>query len=253
MNEVRAQGGEIIGLTSAPQKQVDVASREWKINFPLVSDPSCELVSAMNRNGWITSVIKMDDSVTTDSFFTQQVGMTYSTGMLQPGVVALAGDVDVYKSSCQGVGIDPSVLVSWGSVPSAANINGASGRLHPKTTWKIVQASLTGDYSLAVPSKEQIPNPNVHPYLLFLLLMANGNFVFPKTMTNDVKTGLGSAGKLRGTAMKVFLAAATLGIGVATQPVPTSAFLALYAVYFSFGGPLTFLNEAISTEGTSKL
>ena len=99
MNEVRAQGGEIIGLTSAPQKQVDVASREWKINFPLVSDPSCELVSAMNRNGWITSVIKMDDSVTTDSFFTQQVGMTYSTGMLQPGVVALAGDVDVYKYS----------------------------------------------------------------------------------------------------------------------------------------------------------
>ena len=53
--------------------------------------------------------------------------------------------------------------------------------------------------------------------------------------------------------MKVFLAAATLGIGVATQPVPTSAFLALYAVYFSFGGPLTFLNEAISTETPSKL
>jgi len=254
LGDVRAQGGEIIGLTSAPQKQVDIAAREWKINFPLVSDPSCELVFAMNRNGWVTSVIQRDDSVTSDSFFTQQVGTTYSTGMLQPGVVALLGSVDVYTTRCQGVGIDPSVLVSWGSVPSAANINGASGRLLPKAAWSNVQASLAGDYSLARPPTEQIPKDGVHPYVLFLMLMANGNFVFPKTMTNDVTTGLGSADKLKGTAVKVLLAAATVGLGVATQPVPTSALLALYAVYFSFGGPLTFLKENVTfSHGSSKL
>ena len=52
----------------------------------------------MNRNGWINSVVEMDESRTSsESYFVQQIGTQYEIGMLQPGVVALQGEIDVYN------------------------------------------------------------------------------------------------------------------------------------------------------------
>jgi len=254
---VRAAGGEIVGLTAAPQSQADTAAREWRIQFPLVSDPYCELVTAMNRNGWITSVVVMDDSVTSsDSFFVKNTGSQYSTGMLQPGVVALQGPVDVYTEKCKGgAGIDSSVLLSWGSVPSLDNINGAGGRLPPKEAWRAVQASLAGDYSLANPDSKKLAKVSVHPYVLFFLLMANGNFIEPKTFTNNVMNGHGAYEKMKGAAAKALFAFGVLGIGVGKAPLLTSTALAAYFSYFflSPSGPWKILSDTFEQSAISKL
>ena len=149
-----------------------------------MSDPSCELVLAMNRNGWINSVVEMDESRTSsESYFVQQIGTQYEIGMLQPGVVALQGEIDVYNDKATNE--DRKVLVTWGSIPTLDNAKGAAGRLHPRDAWSAVKRSLDGDFSLARPETIQGKIP-INPIVFCMMLMANGNFIMPKTFTNDV-------------------------------------------------------------------
>ena len=99
-----------------PQSEADAAAAEWAIDFPLVADPSCSLVLELNRRRLLKSTVEMDPEIVGDenSFFAQNVGggrRLYERGMLQPGTVALRGPAD-----------KPEVLLTWGSVPSAANV-----------------------------------------------------------------------------------------------------------------------------------
>lgn len=56
--EVRSMGGEIIGLTSESEGRASSARKVWELDFPLLSDPSCQLATFMNDNGWIASTIE---------------------------------------------------------------------------------------------------------------------------------------------------------------------------------------------------
>lgn len=49
--EVRSMGGEIIGLTSESEGRASSARKVWELDFPLLSDPSCQLATFMNDNG----------------------------------------------------------------------------------------------------------------------------------------------------------------------------------------------------------
>ena len=115
----------MVGLTAVPQSEADAAAAEWAIDFPLVADPSCSLVLELNRRGLLKSTVEMDPEIVGDenSFFAQNVGggrRLYERGMLQPGTVALRGPAD-----------KPEVLLTWGSVPSAANVRVKRSRVNP--------------------------------------------------------------------------------------------------------------------------
>ena len=220
-------GGEIVGLTADTQANANGAKRAWGIDFPLLADPSCQLVALMNGKGWITSAIERNDTVTDLDFkaFTQRfLKMGFGVGMLQPGVVGLRGPVDdvapppantdtgtagatvaiaaaaaaaaaADEDASDGAGwasitCDPEILVTWGSVPSVANVNGATNRLKPKNAVAVVKASLAGDFSLARPavvqgesSRSKMDNPSLP--LLYMLLMAHGNFVGPRAFVQN--------------------------------------------------------------------
>ena len=203
----------------------------------------------MNRNGWITSVIEMDDMLTSsDSFFGQQTKTSYATGMLQPGVVALQGSINVFDERAGRAGAGAVPLVSWGSIPTRANVNGAIGRLAPSRAWAAVQLSLGGDFSLAKPAKDQMKR-RVPIFLFYLLLMANGNFIEPRTFTNDAvgaHGGHGALRKMKRAAAKALLALGVVGFGFAKAPIPTASILAAYVLYFFLtpGGPWRILTTA---------
>lgn len=225
LDPIRAAGGEVVGLTSAPQSQADDAAAEWKIRFPLVSDPSCALVGDLNRRGLLTSVV--DRSVAAEGgFFNEAVGggvQQYSTGMLQPGVVALQGPAD-----------SPVVLLSWGCTPTTANIGGAVGRLPPRKAWATVQRSLAGDFSGARLTGDQANDSAPLPVFV-TLLMANGNFLHPKTFTQTLDGRGDTKILLRRAMAKVALACAAVGLGLVKAPKETLGLLLAYGVYFRLG------------------
>lgn len=267
-------GGEIVGLTADTQANANGAKRAWGIDFPLLADPSCQLVALMNGKGWITSAIERNDTVTDLDFkaFTQRfLKMGFGVGMLQPGVVGLRGPVDdvapppantdtgtagatvaiaaaaaaaaaADEDASDGAGwasitCDPEILVTWGSVPSAANVNGATNRLKPKNAVAVVKASLAGDFSLARPavvqgesSRSKMDNPSLP--LLYMLLMAHGNFVGPRAFVQN-PDGTGDYAQQINSAMrKLVVATGAVGLGLLKAPSMTAAGIALYVAWF---------------------
>ena len=257
---MRACGGEVVGLTSAAQSEADVAAASWGLDFPVLGDTSCTLVALMNARGWITSVVETGDEVTAeDGRMARGFGMVYETGMLQPGVVALRGAADGDGEANDGGGSGgaaaiPEVLLTWGSVPSSKNVNGAVGRLSAKRAWAAVQRSMDGDFSLSRPAVDQSPRSGraAPPRPVFwLLLMAHGNFVAPRFFTFDVETagdsnrgGRSLRGMLGDAARNAALAALATGVGLWRAPAPTVGALAVYAAYFLRpAGPYMQLRE----------
>jgi hypothetical protein len=111
---VRAAGGEIYGIVSQQQWAADQAQMQWKINFPLISDPPCAAGVWMNKEGIANIEI--------DVPFAQRLkvlsggeeipGGEYEVGTYQPAVVALDSNFQT--------------LFSWSSVARASNIGGAA-------------------------------------------------------------------------------------------------------------------------------
>jgi len=259
-------GGEIVGLTADSQAHADAAKAEWGIDFPLVADPSCQLVTVLNEKGWITSVIeRTTDSAFSEDFTRAQLGMTFQVGMLQPGVVALRGAVDdatVGNDDTMGwdtVTVDPEILLTWGLVPTAANINGATNRLNPSTAVAAVRRSLSGDLSLARPPIEQgkgsrypIDNPSLP--LFYMLLMANGNFIHPRAFA-QTPDGSGDVTAMTKSAMTKLVAAATaVGCSLYVAPTVTAAGIVVYALWIIRpGGPWELLSTRWQPRPPSKL
>ena len=101
-----------------------------------------------------------------------------------------------------------------------------------------MQQSLAGDFSAARPDVVQQAGKNPPQGLFWLLLMANGNFVAPKTFVLDAATGKGSLGAMLQSAQaKALLAVGLAGTGLKVAPSQTLAILAAYAGYFRYGGP----------------
>ena len=265
---VRAAGGEIIGVTSMAQADADKAAKSWGIAYPLLADPSCTLVDLMNARGWITSVVERSEELTAPGGALAAYTGQYAVGMLQPGVLALRGPVTAPASSTAVAPLpQPQVLVTWGSVPSEQNVNGARGRLPAQAAWRAIEKSLEGDFSQAKPPTVQTPahdGPAVNTAVFWFLLMARGNFVRPNLFVMDLETaGDGSLGgrtlkhMLREALGKAAVAVVLTATGLWRAPVPTASALAAYAAYFfSPGGPhatLTTIFTPSSAQPTSRL
>lgn len=245
LDDVRGQGGEIVGISSTSQADADQASASWGIDFPLLADPSCALVRWWNETGLIKSVIKEDPAIQT---IFRDSTTEYAVGMLQPGALALRGQVS------EALPGDADVLYTWGSVPSMENVNGAAGRVLPTDAWAAIQLSLAGDYSQSRPEQPLGVLSRGAGMLLFpLLLLARGNFVKLKPFLNDASNDF----KLRqpeakqAAMRKLQVVGAGLGLataaGLARAPASTAAAWAAYIAFFvSPIGPLTTLRRGFA-------
>jgi hypothetical protein len=161
---VRAAGGAVFGLTSEPQTLASEAQRDWGVAFETVGDPHHEIADECRERGWL------------DLFVNEKIAflkghrswVAHPKGYFQPGVLALARD--------------GRVLYRWRGVPTRWNAGGATTRPTPEHAWEKVRAALeqeTGeDAPLDHPESFDSRGP---PWPLFVaLLLANGNFLFPR-------------------------------------------------------------------------
>jgi len=120
LSDLRAAGGELIGITAQSESGAEKAHEDWGLTFPVYSDPSNSLadrfgVAITPKEN--TPLAKSPDE--------------YPNGMAQPGLVILnqAGET----------------LVHWAINPGKANHNGATDRPLPSVIWAALQSALNGD------------------------------------------------------------------------------------------------------------
>lgn len=127
--DIRALGGELVGVTSQSQAGVDEAVAEWELDYKVVSDTANVLAKRFD--------IVVSENVKYDG---------YPNGMAQPGVVILdqAG----------------KVLVHWAIDPQEANGFGALDRPTPDVIWGAFEAARAGNAEIT------FDGPTVDPAFL---------------------------------------------------------------------------------------
>jgi peroxiredoxin len=120
LRDLRAAGGELIGVTAQSEAGARSAHSAWALDYPVVSDPSLALARRF-------------DIAITPKAQTPLAGVEgeYPHGMSQPGVVILD---DTGK-----------ILVRWAIDPSEMNGGGALDRPLPPVLWAALKAALAGE------------------------------------------------------------------------------------------------------------
>jgi len=218
VDDVRARGGEVVGICAQTQVEADKMKKKLGVKFSLWADPYCAIPKMLNQMGWIKSTI-----TTWDDRAAKLIGYDYQVGMLQPGMVALQGTTDGDD--------DPNILLSWGSVPTAENINGSTDRLKAELAWTIIQKSLTGDFSDAYPAVVQKDKTMPLPLPIFYtFLLAHGNFWHLKPFVAN------SEGEFNRIVMLYTLLKLAFAIGLtitilALWPIVGATLVVLYGIY----------------------
>ena len=166
LEEIRAAGGEVYGVTSEPQRLADRAQADWELDFECVGDPHQEIPETARERGWLEIFVQ-----TRLDFLRQSAPgfePAHPKGYFQPGVLVLSRE--------------GRVLYRWRSVPSRKNVGGATVRPTPEHVWRSVQTALeSGTTETDAPHDDdpELDSPVV-PWPLFVsLLIANGWFLRP--------------------------------------------------------------------------
>ena len=95
---------------SEPQRLADAAKSEWELNFDTVADPHQEVAGQCKERGWLELFVNEQTSFITNT----DERLSHPKGYFQPGVL--------------GIDSNRRILYRWRSVPTRANIGGASER-----------------------------------------------------------------------------------------------------------------------------
>jgi hypothetical protein len=166
INQIRAAGGEVYGVTSEPQRLADRAQVDWELGFECVGDPHQEISETARDRGWLEIFVqtRLDFLKRSSPGFDP----THPKGYFQPGVLVLSRE--------------GRVLYRWRSVPSHQNLGGAVVRPTAEHVWSSVQAALAEvpeGADVGYDADPHMDSPNA-PWPLFVsLLIANGWFLRP--------------------------------------------------------------------------
>lgn len=163
VDEIRAAGGEVYGLTSEPQSLAAEAEEAWDMSIPVVGDPHHDIRKDLSARGWL------------DIFYNKDFGhlrerewADHPNGYYQPAVIA------VDKTG--------RVLYRWRCVPKYSNMSGAGARPEARYTWELMQKALAATDPqdaeldrLPVMGAQELSWPR-----FLLLLTAHGWFIRPK-------------------------------------------------------------------------
>lgn len=196
-----------------------MAKASWGIGYVVRADPQLEILAALRARALPQPCVNYDTAGYLAGAATP--GGEYQVGMYQPAVVVLSRDFEV--------------VFEWAATPGVDNIGGAClVRPSAKRVLLAAQGERVAGSRGAAPYRP--PSQAAFAPVLGLLLLANGNFLRPRTMTNDATGALPLATMLA----PVKLVAACLVIAAAARrhPAPVAGALLAYAAYvaYTFGG-----------------
>lgn len=167
VDEIRAAGGEVYGITSEPQHLADQARKHWDLDFETVGDPHQEISRTCSERGWLTLYAQ-------DSLEFLQRGAAWKVehpkGFFQPGVLALTRE--------------GRVLYRWRSVPSSENMNGTVCRPTAEHVLRETEQALRAGAEAGDAAHDDHPEVDQKPLpvpIFIALLLANGWFVRVKS------------------------------------------------------------------------
>ena len=161
LDEIRAAGGEVYGITSEPHSLACEAEDAWDISFPIIGDPHHEIREDLKARGWL------------DIFFNEDYGhlrerswANHPKGYYQPAVIA----------------IDKAdrVLYRWRCVPKYRNMSGAGGRPEPRYTWQQMLAAMASADDVEVDKEPVMGAEDLSWFRFLLILTAHGWFLRPR-------------------------------------------------------------------------
>jgi len=164
VEEIRAAGGEIFGITSEPHSLASEAEDAWDISIPVIGDPHHEIREDLKARGWLEIFYNEDYG-----HLRERSWASHPKGYFQPAVIAIDENA--------------RVLYRWRLVPKLSNIAGAGARPESRYTWDRIRAAMssTGDADLDV---DPILTEKDPPWLLSLLIhTANGWFIRPRALS----------------------------------------------------------------------
>jgi hypothetical protein len=212
---IRTAGGEMFGITSEPQTLASEAREAWDLDFECVGDPHHEIVEECRARGWLDLFVNPQTSPDAH----QVAWFSHPRGFLQPGVLALSRE--------------GRVLYRWRSRPTRKNAGGATGRPLHDHVWECVQRAL-GHPASATDAPLDRPPLDVltPPWPLFVfLLLANGNFIRPRTF--PMERGSSDTPEKRrapwAIAKAVVFVAAWIVAFATLPPLPVAAAFVLWA------------------------
>ena len=161
MDEIRAAGGEVYGITSEPHSLASEAEEAWQMTIPVIGDPHHEIRQDLKNRGWL------------DVFYNRDFGhlrkrewADHPNGYFQPAV--LAADKN------------QRVLYRWRCVPKYSNMSGAGARPDARYTWDKIKAQ-QADKGDALPDiAPKLGAPDLSWFQFLLILSAHGWFVRPR-------------------------------------------------------------------------
>lgn len=161
VEEIRAAGGEVYGVTSEPQSLAGEAETAWDMTIPVVGDPHLDIREDLKARGVLDIFYNPDAGHLRERSWT-----SHPNGYYQPAVVALS------KTG--------QVLYRWRCVPRYSNMSGAGGRPEARYTWDLMQKN--GQTSVdAPPDKAPEMGAGTLSWFRFLVILtAHGWFLRPR-------------------------------------------------------------------------
>jgi len=166
LDEIRAAGGEVFGITSEPHSLAVEAEDAWEMSIPVIGDPHHEIRADLKTREWLDVFYNADYG-----HLRARAWASHPKGYYQPAVIA------VDKSG--------RVLYRWRCVPKYSNMSGAGARPEARYTWDRVRTALLHEAESSQGDAEVDREPvmgakDLSWFKFLLILTANGWFVRPK-------------------------------------------------------------------------
>jgi hypothetical protein len=221
--------GAVFAISSQEAEAGAAAKAAWEVEYTVRADPQLEVLAALRARGLPEPFVNYDTLGYLAGAATP--GGEYLRGMYQPAILVLKRDFEV--------------VFKWVATPGPGNIGGAClVRPSANRILRAAQGHRVAGSAGAAPYNP--PDQRLFGLLLGPLLLANGNFVRPKTFTNDARGAMPLSTRL--APLKLLAGAAAVCAAAQRHPAPVAGLVAAYVGYvvFRFGG---WVRRAVRPKG----
>ena len=173
LDEIRAAGGEVYGITSEPQSLAQEAEAAWRMSIPVIGDPHHEIRETLAARDLLEVFYNEDYG-----HLRERGWASHPKGYFQPAVIALHGS--------------GRVLYRWRCVPKYSNMSGAGARPDARYTWDKVQSAFSSDEDAALDRDPELGAEQLSWFRFLLILTAHGWFIRPRVFPLTRDGGKGS-------------------------------------------------------------
>ena len=181
MQEIRAAGGEVFGITSEPHSLASEAEDAWEMSIPVVGDPNHEIREDLKSRQWLEIFFNPDFG-----HLRERAWSSHPKGYYQPAVIA----------------IDKSgrVLYRWRCVPRYSNMSGAGARPEARYTWDRMRMALRDQSDVELDKDPVMGAKDLSWFKFLVILTAHGWFLRPRAfplLRDGHKAGVTPADAMR--------------------------------------------------------